>query len=385
MVSVDDFNEVKDCIYKDEHYSARDNGAVLRHQREGMRKRKLDDVWSFGTPNVVTGYMDFCGERVHRNVATAFHGKTPSSQHVVDHIDTNRHNNRPDNLRWLTKLENILCNEITRKKVELICGSVEAFLNDPSLLFGYETEDKNFSWMKNVTPEEAKNCLGNWKNWAKTAAPNPNYKKNDHHVSDWIFAKPLNSNTARPMNNVQESPSHVQPKENDSDTAFRLEDERVTVDTEEWLAKTFGKKEDIKEEPEYDGLSDSLTPSAKQRYWRTPTEFPCCPQEVTDDGLDIYRDNLKEGYLFSSNSFAKYYVIDKTIIPDKNDLIVLCTNNEGEQVFGAYALCSVKIENGKFVHMSIKRYGSKDIATHFFNLIIGKEEWTEEDEIWWDT
>ena len=159
----------------------------------------------------------------------------------------------------------------------------------------------------------------------------------------------------------------------------------MTVDTEEWLAKTFGKKEDIKEEPEYDGLSDSLTPSAKQRYWRTPTEFPCCPQEVTDDGLDIYRDNLKEGYLFSSNSFAKYYVIDKTIIPDKNDLIVLCTNNEGEQVFGAYALCSVKIENGKFVHMSIKRYGSKDIATHFFNLIIGKEEWTEEDEIWWDT
>lgn len=372
MVSVDDFNEVKDCIYKDEHYSARDNGAVLRHQREGMRKRKLDDVWSFGTPNVVTGYMDFCGERVHRIVATAFHGKTPSSQHVVDHIDTNRHNNRPDNLRWLTKLENILCNEITRKKVELICGSVEAFLNDPSLLFGYETEDKNFSWMKNVTPEEAKNCLGNWKNWAKTAAPNPNYKKNDHHVSDWIFAKPLNSNTARPMNKVQESPSHVQPKENDSDTAFRLEDERVTVDTEEWLAKTFVKKEDIKEEPEYDGLSDSLTPSAKQRYWRTPTEFPCCPQEVTDDGLDIYRDNLKEGYLFSSNSFAKYYVIDKTIIPDKNDLIVLCTNNEGEQVFGAYALCSVKIENGKFVHMSIKRYGSKDIATHFFNLIIGK-------------
>lgn len=117
-----------------------------------------------------------------------------------------------------------------------------------------------------------------------------------------------------------------------------------------WLAKTFGKKEEFKDEPEYDGLSDSLTPSAKQRYWRTPTEFPCCPQEVTEDGLDIYKENLKEGNLFSSNSFAKYYVIDKAIIPDKNDLIVLCTNNEGEQVFGTYALCSIKIENGKFVH-----------------------------------
>ena len=120
MMSIDDYNEVKECIYKEETYSARDNGAVLRHQRKGVRKRKLDEVWSFGTPNIATGYMDFCGERVHRIVATAFLGPAPSEQHVVDHIDTNRQNNRPENLRWLTKLENILNNEITRKKVELM-------------------------------------------------------------------------------------------------------------------------------------------------------------------------------------------------------------------------------------------------------------------------
>lgn len=386
MVSIDDYNEVKDCIYKDEHYSARDNGAVLRHQRVGMRKRKLDEVWSFGTPNIVTGYMDFCGERVHRIVATAFHGEAPSSQHVVDHLDTNRHNNRPDNLRWLTKLENILCNEITRKKVELICGSVEAFLNDPTLLFGYETVDKNFSWMKNVTPEEAKNCLDNWKHWAKTATPNPNYKKEERHVGDWIFDKPINVNNNRPKNTDPLIDDNIEAGYKKTDvTTFSENSDSNTIDTEEWLAQTYGKKDEIKEEPKYDDLSDSLTSSAKQRYWRTPTEFPCCPAEITDNGLEVYKDNLKEGELFSSNSFAKYYVIDKAIIPTKNDLIILCTNNEGEQVFGSYALCSVKIENGKFVHMSIKRYGSKDVATHFFNLIIGKEKWTEEDEIWWDT
>jgi hypothetical protein len=385
MISVDDYKEVKDCTYKDEHYSARDNGAIMRHLRKGMRKRKLDEVWSFGTPNVVTGYMDFCGERVHRIVATAFHGEAPSSQHVVDHIDTNRHNNRPDNLRWLTKLENILCNEITRKKVELICGSVEAFLNDPTLLFGYETEDKNFSWMKNVTPEEAKNCLDNWKHWAKTAAPNPNYKKEEHHVGDWIFDKPINVNYNRQKNTAPLFVDNVEAENKKIDATTSENTESNTIDTEEWLTKMFGKKGGIKEEPEYDGLYDSLTPSAKQRYWRTPTEFPCCPAEVTDKSLEVYKDNLKEGELFSSNSYDKYYVIDKAIIPDKNDLIVLCTNNEGEQVFGAYALCSVKIEKGKLVHMSIRRYGSKDVATHFFNLIIGKEEWTEDDMIWWDT
>lgn len=384
MMKIDDYKEIRDCIYKDEKYSVRDNGAVMRHQREGMRKRKLDEVWSFGTPNVVTGYMDFCGERVHRIVATAFHGEAPSSQHVVDHIDTNRHNNRPDNLRWLTKLENILCNEITRKKVELICGSVEAFLNDPTLLFGYETEDKNFSWMKNVTPEEAKNCLDNWKHWAKTAAPNPNYKKEERHVGDWIFDKPVNVKNNRPMITTPHFVDKVEVGGKEIYTTISEDSGSNSIDTGEWLAKTFGKKEEIKEELEYDGLSDSLTSSAKQRYWRTPTEFPCCPSEVTDNGLQVYKDNLKEGELFSSNNFAKYYVIDKDIIPDKNDLVVLCTNNEGEQVFGAYALCSVKIENGKFIHSSIRRYGSRDVATHFFNLIIGKEEWTDEDIISWD-
>lgn len=57
MVNVDDYKEVKDCIYKDEHYSVRDNGAVMRHQRAGMRKRKLDGVWSFGTPKCQQGQV----------------------------------------------------------------------------------------------------------------------------------------------------------------------------------------------------------------------------------------------------------------------------------------------------------------------------------------
>ena len=381
MESIDKYNEVRDCIYKGEHYSARDNGAVLRHQRKGMRKRKLDDVWSFGTPNVVSGYMEFCGERVHRIIATAFHGESPSSQHVVDHIDTNRHNNRPENLRWLTKLENILSNEITRKKVELICGSVEAFLDNPTLLYGYETEDKNFSWMKNVTPEEAKNCLENWQNWAKTAIPNKDYKKNEHNVGDWIFEKPIYKDTKR---TAQQNFDNVETKSTAIDATVSYESEANTIDTKEWLAKTFGKTENDLEETEYDGLSDSLTPSAKQRFWITPTEYPCCPTEVTDDGLNAYKDNLNEGALFSSNCYAKYYVIDKAINPIKNELIVLCTNNEGENMYGAYSLCSIKIENGWFVHMSIKRFGNIKTATHFFKLIIGEEKWTEEDMDEWD-
>ena len=38
MVNINEYIEVKDCIYKDEHYSARYNGAIMRHQREGLLK-----------------------------------------------------------------------------------------------------------------------------------------------------------------------------------------------------------------------------------------------------------------------------------------------------------------------------------------------------------
>lgn len=374
--------EVKECDYKGEHYSVRDDGAIMRHQHEGTRKRKNDEVWTLGNPNVSTGYMDFCGERVHRIVATAFHGEAPSSQHVVDHIDSNRQNNRPENLRWLTKLEKILCNEITRKKVELICGSVEAFLNNPSLLYGYETEDKNFSWMKNVTPEEAKNCLDNWQHWAKTVTPNPSYKKEEHQVGNWIFEKQVNRDADPVISLTSQFSDNVRTKE--IDTTILNKQESYKIDkNEKWLS--LNNKNELMEEIEVEeDFYDSLTPSAKQGNWRTPTLFPCCPSEVTDYGLNIYKENLKKEELFSSNIYDKYYVIEKVIIPDKNDLIVLCSNNEDE-MYGAYSICSVRIENGKYIHRSIRRYGNKDEATRFFKLIIGEEEWTEEDIIMWDT
>lgn len=382
MPHIDDYNEVKECTYKDEFYSARDNGAILRHQREGMRKRKLDDIWSFGTPNIATGYMDFCGERVHRIVATAFLGPAPSEQHVVDHIDTNRQNNRPENLRWLTKLENILNNEITRKKVELICGSIEAFLENPSLLYGYETEDKNFSWMRNVSKEEAKNCLENWNNWARSVTPNPEYKKGAPHVGDWIYEKGASIKPTTPSKTMafDTNEGSFSKQSNDNELAST---EIQTIDTEEWLSQTFGQKEEVEAPKENDDWFESLTPSAKQSWW-TKTEFPCCPSEVTLDGLERYKENLKEGNVFSRNSYATYYVLDSKVVKEKDMLAILSTNNEGE-VFGAYSLAIVKIEKEKYCHISLKRYGDKESASHFYKLIIGEEEWTEEDEIWWDT
>ena len=130
---INDYKEVKECTYKGELYYVRDNGAIMRHSRAGKKVRWDDGQWTFGIKHK-TGYMMLGLHRVHIIVATAFHGARDSKIYVVDHIDTNRCNNRADNLRWFTRLENILNNEITRNKITYLCGSIEEFIKNPKIL-----------------------------------------------------------------------------------------------------------------------------------------------------------------------------------------------------------------------------------------------------------
>ena len=44
----------------------------------------------------------------HILVCTAFHGPRPSPRHQVDHINRDRFDNRPENLRWVTPHENCM-------------------------------------------------------------------------------------------------------------------------------------------------------------------------------------------------------------------------------------------------------------------------------------
>lgn len=49
MVDINDFKVQKECTYKGELYSVRDNGSIMRHQKEGKKSRPQDGKWTFRT------------------------------------------------------------------------------------------------------------------------------------------------------------------------------------------------------------------------------------------------------------------------------------------------------------------------------------------------
>ena len=332
-ISVDDYNEVKDCTYKDEHYSARDNGAVMRHPREGKRVRKDDNVWTFGKPNDKTGYMEIAGQRVHRIIAFAFHGNPPTDQHVVDHIDTNCRNNRPENLRWLTRLENALNNPITRARIENLCGSIEVFLADPSVLRGHEKIDPNFSWMRAVTPEEARASLERLTNWAKERP-----KPQGGNLGEWVFQE-RRVNTESSYN----APSFPSVRENEMAAPRENEiEEREPMRTQ------------------------SLTPNAVQLDWKNPVVFPCCPQEFSGNPLEAYMANLKEGAIFSTNNYGDSTVL-RFGMPQPDCLWVMCSISIG---FKTHAFTKITFKDGIFYHENMGVFDPGDEPEEIFESIL---------------
>lgn len=319
-VDVDHFEIQVDCSYKSDLYSVRDNGAVFRHARENKPFRKLDNQWTFGTPNN-NGYLLLASEVVHRIIAYAFLGEPPSEkQNIVDHKDTNRQNNRPENLRWVSKLENILNNPITLKKIIFYCGSIEAFLENPGILKDYVDREPNFEWMRTVAPEEAQTSWKRLNSWVS--------KKDDRTstrsgaLGEWVFG-----NRSVPI------PIHQ---------------------NEEFVA--------------------SNTPNAIQKGWKTPSEFPLCPQGGAESPIEAYAANLKIGEVFSKNRYSDSIVEDFAVSEDQSTLWIISKSSDS-QAIKPWSVAKVSYEGDFYVHTSLGSSFKRDDAEKEFNLAQGLE-WT---------
>ncbi|MCO5725529.1 HNH endonuclease signature motif containing protein [Robiginitalea marina] len=320
------YSGVQECHYKNEHYSVRDNGAVLRHPRNNRRTRPTDNKWTFGRANPRTGYLDIASVRVHRIVATAFHGEPPTKQHVVDHIDTNKQNNRPDNLRWVTRLENVLLNPITSRRIEIVCGSVEAFLADPSK-FRDKFQNPNHEWMFRVSKEEALTSKERLLAWAKSDKP-----LQGGTLGDWIYNRSLSNEFDEPL-----------------------------IEKLEYV--------------------NSLSPNAVQKAqnWKTPSEFPLCPNENSSNPIIRYFENLSVGEVFSKNQFTSSIVEDFAMSKDKDILWILCKSGD-EHSIKPYSFAEITYQSNVFVHESLGTFFEKVGAEKQFALKQGLK-WSGGDSI----
>jgi len=323
---IDDFDSEVTCYYKNELYTVRDNGAVLRKPRDNERPRPTDNKWTFGKLNVKTGYLEIGSVRIHRIIAMAFHGEPPHKEHVVDHIDTNKHNNRPENLRWVTRLENVLLNPITAKRIATVCGSVEAFLADPSK-YRDKFREPNYQWMCTVSKQEAQLSLKRLLAWAKS-----DNSPSGGSLGDWIFNRA----------NTQIS-----------------QDEKIPAVPDIIMAKTL---------------------NAAQRNWSTPSEFPCCPQDHNEEPVKAYAENLKAGAVFCRNDIYSSLVSKIAISDDRQMLYVLSESTQGKMAIKLWALATIVYENGLYIHTSIQSFSTKEGAEKQFCLEQGLE-WSGGDPI----
>lgn len=344
------FTREQVCEYKGRRYYVRDNGAVYRQCQDDGKPRKWDEEWTFGKFDPKTGYMLIGQERVHRIVCTAYHGESVGDKNVVDHIDTNRRNNRQENLRWATRMENILNNPITMAKVELICGSREAFIANPTLLFGHESEDSNFKWMKNVTPEEAKASYDSWLKWAAKPIEERKSKGERNGPGEWIFSK-AEMTEARKRNGDWENRDYI---------SWGQQKAEIEEDNRHYYEEQYG-------------LKDSLTSGAKQLDWKTPTEFLLCPKEGQERTLQAYLSNLEKGRVFSRTEYGDDGEVLDAGYNSEDDAVYVLTYKE--DTMKPWALCKITLQDGFFIHENRHSYFHENGGQKYFTLAMGRE-WT---------
>lgn len=297
---LDQFERELKTSYRGDVYRVRDNGAVCRQRRPGGRKRPLDEVWTFGVPSDATGYMNIGSEVVHRIAATAFHGEQPSEKHIVDHIDTNRRNNRAENLRWITRLDNVLLNPVTRRRIEIAYGSIEAFFENPRMPVNSDAV-KTFEWMRAVTKEEAQESRERLERWAAS-----DKTPTGGALGEWVY---------RPKYLTQPEPEIVH---------------------------------DVQ----------SQTPNATQRNWRTPCTFELCPEKCTPDALALYARRLIAGSVFARNAYGD----SLTVMAEQGDSFLSIVSHQPNNSVKGWAVAKVTVEEGAFVHEAMGTYFTQEGA-----------------------
>ena len=354
MVDINEYTRETTCEYKGELYSVRDNGAVMRHLREGKKARKLDDIWTFGTKDKANGYMMVNSHRVHIIVAKAFIPGNEDGKMVVDHIDTNRCNNRVENLRWVTRLENVLLNEATLKRVTYLCGGdIQKFIDNPSCLRDLSGDNQDIMWMRTVTAEEAKLAWERISAWSKR--PSSTYKMMQKREDIKDFEQWLDVHKVKDEHHTKDEDDIISLDSTNHSRSGIMEESvnqyygNIGISSNPELNERYVKRQNALNELEAfaNKKNESFTRGALQIHFHEKLYFPLCPEANVDITLDEYAKRLEEGKVIAYSENGNEYIIDSIGWSFEWDFIQVEVKRDKWRI----PFCiHIGIEDGKYLH-----------------------------------
>ncbi len=117
-------------------------------------------------------------------------------------------------------------------------------------------------------------------------------------------------------------------------------------------------------EPEY----PSLTPTVIQIRWKVPTEFPACPETVSELGLEEYAGKLVFGGVFSRNGYATSLVVHHHLA----DGALAVLTRFADKSIKDWAVAHVSVHGNFFHHRSEYTFFSLQGALKHFCELIGE-------------
>ena len=127
---------------------------------------------------------------------------------------------------------------------------------------------------------------------------------------------------------------------------------------------------------EESNIISSLTPTAKQKDWKTSTEFKCCPKSKTENAIGDYLNNLSEGKVFSINQYGESRIVKYAPIGDDAIVVITLSSN----TIKPFALAKITFEENYFLHTSLGTFFTEVGAEKQYTLAQGLE-WSGEDSI----
>lgn len=388
---INDYEDVRECEYQGEHYSVRDNGAIMRHSRIGKKKRPLDDKWTLGKPNE-KAYLQIAGIPVHRIVATAFLGTPNTPDMIVDHIDTNHQNNRPSNLRWVTRFENVVNNPITVAKIIYRYGSLEEFWKQPdSIKKSFQRDD---SWMRPLEKYELELRKQNGDAFVKETMMGARF---DNKTNKRESTKECIENN-QSIDSIEYTPrteeelkkysfpiSELQMADDYKISPYEEELRKAKEDQEKALLEWELEQEQLCNLPHEEKVRLGIAkpdvqslnnPIAMQRDWNTPSIFMFCPRTIGNNPIQEYADAIRIGELFCEGIY-KNYVVEYTI-NTSGTYIILKTHilGDSEEEYDpncpshCYGVMEISVENGKFIHEVHPRLFYEDECNSLYEWVV---------------